>query len=179
MRLSWFGEFFSTIPDALVALYEFGDPSGVGDGWWGFVILAIWGIGLIGVPLYFARALHGTHEWVSATLGVVGGLGIFWWVYGILPSAWIYFLDSNQELLAGPIIPDSMVLPMGWAPWAPGPEYTLDVATNLYQVIRDIVVVLEHLVAFVLTFWAAAKIQKRFPKTLAAGETKPEAGGYK
>ena len=177
--MSWFGEFFSTLPDALAALYEFGDPSGVGDGWWGFLILAIWGIGLIAVPLYFARALHGTHEWVSATLGVVGGLGIFWWVFGILPSAWIYFLDSNQEILAGPIIPASMVIPMGWAPWAPGPDYTLDVATNLYEVIRDLVVVLEHLVAFVLTFWAALRIQKQFPKTLAAGETKPEAGGYK
>lgn len=176
---SWFGEFFSTLPEALRALYEFGDPSGVGDGWWGFVILLIWGVGLIGLPLYFARALHGTHEWVSATLGVVGGLGIFWWVFGILPSAWIYYLDSNQEILAGPIIPASMVIPMGWAPWAPSPDYTLDVATNLYEVIRDLVVVLEHLVAFVLTFWAALRIQKQFPKTLATGETKPEAGGYK
>lgn len=179
MRLSWFGEFFSTIPEALRALYEFGDPSGVGDGWWGFVILFVWGVFLIGLPLLVAQRTHGTHEWVSATMGVVGVLAIFWWVYGILPSAWIYYLDSNQEILSGPIIPDSMVIPMGWAPWAPNDEYTLDVATNLYDVIRDLVVVLEHLVAFVLTFWAAAKIQKKFPKTMAPGETKPEAGGYK
>ena len=40
-------------------------------------------------------------------------------------------------------------------------------------------VVIEHLVAFALTFWLALRIQKRFPKTLGAGETKPEAGGYR
>ncbi len=45
--------------------------------------------------------------------------------------------------------------------------------------IRDTVVVLEHLVAFILTFWAALKIQARYPRTLATGEIKPEAGGYK
>ena len=179
MRLSWFGEFFSTLPDALRAFWEFGDPSGVGDGWWGVVILLIWGILLTAVPLYIAKITYGKREWVSATMGVVAGLSIFWWVYGILPSAWIYFLDANQEVLAGPIIPDSMVIPMGWAPWAPGPDYTLDVATNLYEVIRDIVVVLEHLVAFVITFWLALRIQKQYPKSLAPGEVKPEAGGYK
>ncbi len=179
MRLSWFGDFFSTLPDAFHAFWLFGDPSGIGQGWWGLVILLIWGVGLIALPLFIARRAYGTHEWVSATMGVVGGLAIFWWVYGILPSAWIYFVSSSKELLSGPIIPASMSIPMGWAPWAPGPDYTLDVATNLYEVIRDIVVVLEHLVAFVLTFWAAMRIQKQFPKTLAPGESKPEAGGYK
>lgn len=179
MRLSWFGEFFSTLPDALRALWEFGDPDSTGNGWWGIVILLIWGVLLTAVPLYIAKVTYGKRDWVSATMGVIAGLSIMWWVYGILPSAWIYFLDANQEVLSGPIIPDSMVIPMGWAPWAPGPDYTLDVATNLYEVIRDIVVVLEHLVAFVLTFWLALRIQKQYPKTLAAGESRPEAGGYK
>ena len=179
MRLSWFGDFFSTLPDALRAFWQFGDPSGIGQGWWGIVILLIWGVLLTAVPLYIAKITYGKREWVSATMGVVAGLSIFWWVYGILPSAWIYFLDANQEVLSGPIIPDSMVIPMGWAWWAPDSEYTLDVATNLYEVIRDIVVVLEHLVAFVLTFWLAMRIQKQYPKTLAPGESKPEAGGYK
>jgi hypothetical protein len=137
------------------------------------------GVFLTAIPLYVAKITYGKREWVSATMGVVAGLSIFWWVYGIFPSAWIFFLDANQEILSGPIIPDSMRIPMGWAPWAPDSDYTLDVATNLYEVIRDTVVVLQHLVAFVLTFWAALKLQKRFPKTLAAGEVKPEAGGYK
>lgn len=176
--MSWFGEFFRTLPDAARAFWQFGDPATAGNGWWGIVILLIWGIGLTAVPLYIAKITYRKREWISATMGVVAGLSIFWWVYGILPSAWIYFLDSSQELLAGPIIPDSLVIPAAWLPGAPE-GYTIDVATNLYQVIRDTVVVLEHLVAFVLTFWAALRIQKQFPKTLAPGETRPEAGGYK
>jgi hypothetical protein len=179
VRLSWFGDFFSTLPDALRALYQFGDPSGVGEGWWGIVILLIWGVLLTALPLYVAKITYGKREWVSATMGVIAGLSIFWWVYGILPSAWIYFLDANQEVLSGPIIPDSIRIPMGWAPWAPDADYTLDVATNFYEVVRDLVVVLEHLVAFAITFWAALRIQKKLPKTLVPGEVKPEAGGYK
>ncbi|MDX1659426.1 MAG: hypothetical protein R3343_11450 [Nitriliruptorales bacterium] len=171
MRLSWFGDFFGALPDALRALYQFGDPAGRGNGWWGIIILLIWGVLLTAVPLLIAKRTYGKHEWVSATMGVVAGLSIFWWVYGILPSAWIYYLDSSQEILAGPIIPDSAGITIG--------DYRVDIASNLYQVIRDLVVVIEHLLAFALTFWAALKIQEKYPKTLAPGETKPEAGGYK
>jgi hypothetical protein len=175
VRLSWFGEFFGALPDALRGLYEFGDPSGLGEGWWGIVILLIWGVFLTAIPLVIAKRTHGTHEWVSATMGVVAGLSIMWWIYGILPSAWIYYLDSNQEVLEGAIIPASMGFTFGSGDDA----YRLDIASNLYGVIRDVVVVVQHLVAFVLTFWAAIKIQQKYPRTLAPGETKPEAGGYK
>lgn len=171
MRLSWFGDFFSTLPEALRALYQFGDPAGRGNGWWGIVILLIWGILLIGVPIAIAKRTYGKHEWVSATMGVVAGLAVFWWVYGILPSAWIYYLDSSQEILEHNIIPGSMGFSVG--------DYRVDIASDLYLVIRDSVVVIQHLIAFVITFWAALKIQQRLPKTLVPGETKPEAGGYK
>lgn len=172
MTLSWFGEFFSTLPDALVALWEFGDPMSRGDGWWGIVILLIWGVFLIALPLLIAKRTYRTHEWVSATMGVVAGLSIFWWVYGILPSAWIYYVDGAKETLAGPIIPESVgiTLPSG---------YRLDLMSNFYEVVRDLVVVIEHLVAFVITFWAALKIQEKYPKTLVSGESRPESGGYK
>lgn len=172
MEWSWFGDFFSTLDDALVALWEFGDPSGRGEGWWGIVILLIWGVLLIAAPLYVARRTYQKREWVSATMGVIGGLAIFWWVYGILPSAWIYYIDSNKEVLAGPIIPASVGFTFDSG-------FRLDVASNFYVVLRDLVVVVEHLVAFGLTFWAALRLQKRFPKALVAGETKPGAGGYK
>ncbi len=171
MRLSWFGEFFGAMPETFRALYDFGDPQGVGNGWWGFVILAIWGILFFAIPVALAKRWYGTHEWASATMGCVAGFTALWWVYGILPSAWLNFLDSNIELLQGPVIPASLRITIG--------DTTLDIASNLYQVIRDTVVVVEHLVAFVATFWAAAKIQEQYPKTLMPGETKPEAGGYK
>ncbi len=176
MRLSWFGDFFAALPDALKGLYEFGDPSGIGNGWWGFVILFIWGVPLCAIPLYLAKQWHGKHEWASATMGVVAGLSVMWWAYGILPSAWIYFMDSNSEVLKGAIFPASAGLTFGSGDEA----YRIDIASNLFTVIRDIVVVLEHLVAFILTFWLAIRIQKQLPaKTLAAGEVKPDGGGYK
>lgn len=173
MSLSWFGEFFRALPDALRALYEFGDPTELGDGWWGFLILAIWGVGLTAIPLFLARRWYGTHEWASATMGVIGGLSILWWVYGVLPSAWIYYADSSKEILQDAIIPTSLTLPN------PFGEGRLDVATNLYNVIRDMVVLLEHGVAFLATGWAALKLQERYPKTLAPGEEKPGSGGYR
>ncbi len=105
MRLSWFGEFFDALPDALQGLWRFGDPSGLGRGWWGIVIALIWGVLLMAVPLTIAKRTYGKHEWVSATMGVIGGLAVFWWLYGILPSAWIYYLDSNKEVLAGHHLP--------------------------------------------------------------------------
>jgi hypothetical protein len=170
--LSWFGEFFGALPEAFETWWEFGDPQGRGEGWWGIVILLIWGIGFIAVPLAIARQTHGKREWVSATMGVMAALAVFWWVYGILPSAWIYWVDSSKETLAGPIIPETMRFHF------PN-DLTIHFATNLYDVIRDTVVVIEHLVAFIITFWAALKIQEKLPgKQLATGEIKPEAGGY-
>jgi hypothetical protein len=168
----WFGEFFSTLDDALYALWQFGDPSGVGQGWWGLVILVIWGVGLIGLPLFIARQTYEEHEWVSATMGVVAALSVGWWIFGILPSAWIYYLDSASETLKGPIIPESVGITL-----ASG--YRLDLMSNFYDVFRDLVVVLQQIAALALTFWGALRIQKRFPRTLAPGETRPEAGGYK
>lgn len=170
MQLSWFGEFFRALPEALRALYDFGDPSGVGQGWWGVVIALIWGIGLTAVPLAIAHLTYGKREWVSATMGVIGGLSIFWWVYGILPSAWMYFVDSSQEILSDRVIPTSLTFTIG------GVHFP--VATNLYDVIRDLVVVVQHLIALVATFWAAIALQKRFPRTLAPGEGPRESGGY-
>lgn len=179
MRASWFGDFWDALPDALQGFWRFGDPSAVGDGWWGIVILLIWGVGLTAVPLFIAKQTYGKHEWVSATAGVVAGTSAFWWAFGILPSAWIYYVDSNKEILEGAIIPSSMRLDLSWLPWVSDPEYTLDVATNLYEVIRDSVVMVETGVAIGLTIFAALRIQKKLPKSLVPGEVKPESGGYK
>lgn len=182
MRLSWFGEFFAALPEAAQALYAFGDPNGRGQGWWGIVILLIWGVGLVGVPLLIARHTYQEREWVSATMGVIAGLAVLWWLFGILPSAWIYFLDSSQELLEGTVVPASMGIngPVSLFGTTIVPEgYRLAIADNLYEVIRDLVVVVEHLVALGLVVWAAMRIQDRYPRTLAPGETSRASGGYK
>lgn len=168
----WFGGFFSAIPDALYALWQFGDPSALGRGWWGVVIALIWGVLLLAVPLLIAQRTAGTHEWVSATMGVVASLSAVWWLFGVLPSAWIYYIDGSRELLEGTVIPASVAInfPSG---------FRLDIASNFYVVVRDLVVIIEHAVALALIFWVVLRVQARYPRGLAEGETKPDPGGYR
>lgn len=167
MRFSWFGEFFGAVPDALRAAYEFGDPAGLGRGWMAILVTFIWAVPLALVPLTIAKRTYGEREWLSATMGCVGGLAVLWWVFGILPSAFLYYVDANRAILGDAIIPTS------FAPWG------IPIATNLYQVIRDVAVVTQHAVAFGAFFWLALAMQKRFPRTLAPGEERRESGGYK
>jgi hypothetical protein len=168
----WFREFFATLPDALRALYQFGDPQGIGRGWVGAVIMLLWLGPLLALPLWIAKRTYGTREWVSATMGVMAAGSFLWWVHGILPHAWIQFTESNQNLLAGPIIPASwmITLPNG---------YELDLASNLYSVVTEGVVGMLMIAGIVLTLWVFLRVQKQLPKSLATGETKPESGGYK
>lgn len=172
MTWSWFGQFFGAFPEALRVLYEFGDPASEGRGWWGFLILGIWAVAIVAVPLGVAKLTYGKHEWISATMGALGGLGILWWVFGILPSAWVYFVDSNEEILENSIIPTSLRIPLG------GDRY-LPVATDLYEVLRDVGVVIEHVIALGAVVWAALAIQRRFPRRLVPGEERLESGGYR
>lgn len=168
----WFREFFATLPDALRALYQFGDPQGIGRGWVGAVIMLLWLGPLLALPLWIAKRTYGTREWVSATMGVMAAGSFLWWVHGVLPHAWIQFTESNQNLLAGPVIPASwmITLPNG---------YELDLASNLYSVVTEGVVGMLMIAGIVLTLWVFLRVQKQLPKSLATGETKPESGGYK
>ena len=167
MRLSWFAEFFGAIPDALRALWEFGDPQGAGQGWWGIIILLIWAVLFTAIPLLIARRTHEQgRSWITVTMACVAGFSALWWVFGVFPSAWIFYVDAHQDILADAIIPTS---------FAPG---GIPIATDLYNVIRDSVVVVWHLVFLGVTIWAAFKIQERYPRTLASGEERPASGGY-
>jgi hypothetical protein len=168
----WFSEFFATLPDALRALYQFGDPQGLGRGWVGAVIMLLWFGPLLALPLWIAKRTYGKREWVSATMGLMAAGSFLWWVHGVFPHTWIQFTESNQNLLAGPIIPASwmITLPNG---------YELDLASNLYAVVTEGVVGLLMVAGIVITLLLFLRVQKQLPKTLAAGETKPEAGGYK
>jgi hypothetical protein len=168
----WFGEFFSALPDALRALYQFGDPQGIGRGWVGALIFLLWAGPLFALPLWLAKLTYGKHEWVSATMGVMAGGSLLWWIHGVLPHAWIQFTESNQNLLSGTIIPASIGFDIR-------EDYRLDIASDLYSVITEGIVGLLMIAGIVITLWFFLRIQKMYPKTLATGESKPESGGYK
>ena len=172
MVVEWFGEFFATLPDALRALYQFGDPQGLGRGWVGLAIMVVWAGPLFALPLYIAKRTRGQREWVSATMGVIAATSFLWWVHGVIPHAWIQFTQSNENILQGPIIPASMGIEL-----ASG--YRIDIASNLYGVITEGIVGAMMIAGVVVTLWVFLRAQRAYPKTLAAGETKSESGGYK
>lgn len=171
MRWSWFADFFSALPDALKALYDFGDPQSLGNGWWGFLILVLWGVFLTAIPAVLAKRWYGEREWMSASMGVIAATSVSFWVFGIVPSAWIYYVDSNKEILEHDIIPSSLTITIGNFHW--------DLMSNFYDVVRDSVVMLETTVATAAMIVVGIKIQEKYPRTLAPGEVKPDAGGYK
>lgn len=168
----WFGDFFATLPEALRGLYQFGDPEALGRGWVGFAIMLLWLGPLFALPLLLAKLTYGKREWVSATMGVVAASSFLWWLHGVLPHAWIQFTESYENVLAGPIIPQSIGVDVS-------DDYRLDLASNFYSVVTEGIVGGLMVGAIVLTLWVFLRVQRRLPKTLASGETKPEAGGYK
>jgi hypothetical protein len=170
--LEWFGEFFAALPDALRAAYQFADPQDLGRGWVGVAIMLLWFGPLLALPLFLAKRTYGTREWFSATMGVVAASSFMWWLHGIVPHGWIQFTESNQNILSGSIIPASAGIDIS-------EDYRLDIASNLYSVITEGVVQTMMIVSIALTIWLFLRVQKQLPKTLAPGETKPEAGGYK
>ena len=179
---AWFGDFFRALPEAGKALWAFGDPSNLGRGWWGIIIVLIWGIGLMAIPLVIAQRTAGKHEWVAGTMGVLAGLSGLWWAFGVLPSAWIYYLDGTREILEGTVIPASVGYTLQsdllWFP--AGYRFGIDTFTNnFYLVVRDSVVVIQQVLAFVLLFRGAKWVQEKYPRGLAEGEVKPDPGGYR
>jgi hypothetical protein len=170
--LEWFREFGAAAPDALRALYQFGDPAGAGRGWVGAAIMLLWLGPLMALPLYLAKLTYGKREWFSATMGVMGASTFIWWVHGVFPHAWIQFVEANENVLAGAIIPETAGIDVS-------EDYRLEFASNLYGVIADSVVAVLMIGGIVLTLLLFLRVQKQYPKSLAAGEVKPEAGGYK
>jgi hypothetical protein len=170
--VEWFGEFFAALPDALRALYQFGDPRDLGRGWVGLAVMALWFGPLFALPLYVAKVTYGKREWVSATMGVIAASSALWWLHGVLPHAWIQFTASNENVLEGAIIPASAGITLESG-------YRIDIASNLYGVITESIVGMLMVAGVALTCWAFLRVQRSLPKTLAPGETKPEAGGYK
>lgn len=155
------GDFFTTLPAALRALWEFGD---------GFVgvILMVASIAMLAGFAIAAYRLRERQGWLSSLFGSMAVLLGLWWLLGIIPSAWVYFADSQKDLLAGTIIPSGITIG------------GLEVAANFYNVFRDTIVLIEATVVLVAGTLLIFAIQKRFAGGLAEGEERgPTTGGYK
>ena len=148
--------FFTSLDDLVVAIWDFA------EGWRG-VLVTLGSIALVVVFCFAALKLRDSSGWLSAIFGMMAATIGLYWIFGVLPSAWVYFVDSEQAVLAGRIIPESLPL-MG----------------NFYQVFRDSVVMIETGIGLAGLVVAALWIQKRYPRGLAEGEeARPQAGGYK
>jgi hypothetical protein len=154
--VNWLGDFFGTLPAVFRAAWEFA------DGFYG-VAITIGSAALAAVFLFLASILRATHGWTAAVMGAMAAtIGMFW-VFGVIPSAWVYFADGQRDLLEGTIIPSAL----------PG-------ADNFYLVFRDLVVLAETGVAIVGIAALALWVQKRYPRSLAEGEERgPTSGGYR
>ena len=159
--MEWVGEFFSTLPAVGTALWAFM------RGWVGVAIIVGSGAMMIGFGLA-ALILRDKFGWLSAIFGMMSATVAAWWAFGIIPSAWIYFADGQRDLMENTVIPATFGTPR------------FMIATNFYQVFRDLVVIMETQIAMVAFAIIALQIQKRFPRALAEGEeARPQSGGYK
>jgi hypothetical protein len=154
--VDWLGEFFRAIPDAAVAFWNFA------DGFYG-VIITVGSVVLAAILLGAAAFLRPTHGWLSAIFGAMATtIGMFW-IFGIVPSAWVYFADGSRDLLEGTIIPSAL----------PGFD-------NFYEVFRDSVVMGMFAIGLIGLAVVAIVLQKRLPRSLAEGEERgPTSGGYR
>ncbi len=159
--MEWVGEFFRTLPEVGSALWTFM------RGWVGVAIIIGSGAMMIGFSV-LAFLLRETFGWLSAIFGMMAATVAAWWAFGIIPSAWIYFADANRDLMENTVIPGTLGIGR------------FQVASNFYQVFRDLVVIGETQIAMVVFAILALQIQKRFPRALAEGEEpRPQSGGYK
>jgi hypothetical protein len=159
--VSWITEFFRTIPPALSALWVFG------RGWAGVAVTAGSALAFV-LFLLAAHRLRDTYGWVSALCGAMASFIAIWWALGVLPSAWVYFVDGSKNLLKDKMIPGQIVIG------------NFTVMSNFYSVVRDAVVAVEQVVALVGFAAAGLYVQKKYPRALVEGEeTRPQSGGYK
>lgn len=154
--MNWVGEFFRAIPEALSALWQFA------EGFYGLAVM----LGYLIAAVFFvwlAVIFRPTRGWLSAVFGIMAVTIAFFWGFGIVPSAWVYYADGARELLEGTVVPAAL----------PGAE-------NFYEVFRDTVVVILTALAIMGFAVAAGAVQKRYPRVLAEGEEAgPKSGGYK
>lgn len=132
------------------------DNESVISPWW----LLVEGVYFALCGALFFAAYKSSNEWVRATLAAFALSIVAWRVLAVIPSWWLYYAEGKLQ-------------------WGGQGCINLDLSC-LKQTIKDTVVVIQNAVAlggFVVAFWL---YQRKFPKHLGTGESKPEAtGGYK
>ena len=101
------------------------------------------------------RPVGALFSWGEAMLGATYMFGLLFLAFGIVPHQWIDHADKNlgwskDKLLFGP---GSILKPEAQGGWLP--------LTLQYEALRDIVVVLIHVIFFGLFMWLAVWWQKR------------------
>ncbi|HWH33246.1 MAG TPA: hypothetical protein VNU01_11310 [Egibacteraceae bacterium] len=157
--MDWLSEMFRTLPEVGSQFWDFLNDGGVNG-----VAVTVASVILTAGLLFAAKALRAEHGWLSALFGSMAATIAMFWVFGVIPSAWVYFIDGSRDVLEDKVIPTSA-----------GPQLQ-----NLYQVIRDSVVMGMTGVGIVGLAAVCARIQKEYPRALAEGEeARPQSGGYK
>ena len=144
-------DFFAALPEVFQALWEFGDA-------WQGVAVSVGSVVLIAVFAAGAYRLRGEVGWVAAFLGAFAAFVGGFWLFGILPSAWVFFVDGERLLLEGTVIPGEIVV---------GGNVVVE---DFYNVFRDSVVMGLTFVTIAAMAFLAVWIQKRFPRQLVPGE---------
>lgn len=154
--MDFVGEFFAGLGDGIVGLWDF---SGGVRG----LAVTIGSAVLTAAFCFGALKLRDSSGWLSSILGMMAATIAMFWVFGIIPSAWVLYSDGSKDILGGRVIPNALPA-MG----------------NFYELFRDSVVIVETGIAVggfaLICLW----VQKRWPRSLAESEeARPQSGGYK
>ena len=167
--MDWIREFFRALAELPEALWAFG------DGLRGLLVTA-GSFALIILFSVLAAQLRTRQGWQSAVFGAMAALIGAWWLFAVVPNAWVSFVNQYDALLADRIIPAELVTPAVSLGPIHIPE--LEVATDLYNVIRDAVAMGLTIIGIAVLAFVALWVQKRYPRTLAPDEhPRPETGG--
>lgn len=122
-----------------------------------FIVSFIGSIAMLAAIVWYGkrRPMSRQASWGEAMLGSTYIFGLMFLAFGIVPHQWIDHADkdlgwSRDKLLFGP---GEILKPQAFGGWFP---FTLQ-----YEAIRDIVVVVIHVIYFALFIWLAVWWQKR------------------
>lgn len=112
-------------------------------------------LSLVAIPYGKRRSKDTVFTWGEAMLAGTYSFGVLFLAYGVVPHQWIDHSDKNlgwdkDKLLFGP---GGILKPESAGGWNP--------ITLQYQAVRDIIVVVLHLVFFALHVYLAIWWQKR------------------